>query len=200
MAKRNTSFTPLLLTLLLLGLVFSGCEDDQSQRDARLHAANQAALEAQRQQNQLVAAQSQALAENSREITAAAGAVLAREHEIRSQLDQQQQRIDAGRTDLENQRQLLAQQRQRDPVIAAAIQSVGLWLACTTPLLFGLYALRLMFRDDPQHAAVAELLVTELVSDSPRLLTAPVMGPLRIERQTPPVSHLPDDRPDDAPF
>jgi hypothetical protein len=200
MESRNTSFTPPLLTLLLLGLVFSGCEEDQSPRDARLHAANQAALEAQRQQNQLVAAQSQALAENSRQITAAAETVLAREQEIRTQLDQQQQRIDAGRTDLENQRQLLAQQRQRDPVIAAAVQSVGLWLACTTPLLFGLYVLRLMFHDEPQHAAVAELLIAELVNESPRLLPPASRGPLRIERQVPPDSHLPDDRPEDAPF
>jgi len=193
---------PIALGLLLLGILANGgCEDSASQQDERLHSANQAAIEAQRQQNQLVAAQSQVLAENSQRITAAADAVLAREHQIRQDLNQQQTRIDTGRADLEKERQLIAQQRHRDPLVAAALQSVGLWLACTTPLLFGFYVLRLMFNQEAEHAELAGFLVSELTSDQPRILPAAAFGPPRIERYASPPPHLPEDAPpDDAPF
>jgi hypothetical protein len=175
-----------LFPIVLAALVTSGCEDQQADRDERLHSANQAALESQRQQNQLVAAQSQALADNSRQITAAAQAVLSHEKEVRSQLNQQQQQLDAGRSDLEKQRQVSAQQRGREPLIAAAVQSVGLWLACTTPLVLALYVLRLMFAQSPEHAAVAELLVSELTTEQPKLLPAPVFSPARLVHQPSP--------------
>jgi hypothetical protein len=199
MALRLLSSTLWLLVLALL--MSAGCHSREDQRDAGLHAANQAALQAQKQQNQLVAAQSQALAENSRQITAAAEAVLAREHEIREQLNQQQAQVDNGRNELEKERQVLALQRHRDPLIAAAVQSVGLWFACTTPLLIGVYVLRLMLVQQPEHAALADLLVSELVSDQPKLLPAAAFGPPRLGHRGTSPELLPDDAPpDDAPF
>jgi type VI protein secretion system component VasF len=112
--------------------------------------------------------------------------VLSHEKEVRSQLNQQQQQLDAGRSDLEKQRQVIAQQRAREPLIAAAVQSVGLWLACTTPLVLALYVLRLMFAQSPEHAAVAELLVSELTTEQPKLLPAPVFSPARLVHQPSP--------------
>jgi hypothetical protein len=180
---------PLALGILLISLfAIGGCEDGQAARDQRLNAANQSALQAQRQQNELVAAQSKALADNSQQITAAAQAVLSHEHQIREQLGQQQARIDTGRSELEQERQAIARQRARDPIIAAALQQTGTALLCLLPLLLAFLALRQMQSQEPDYAAVAELLVTELTTAKPRFLPAPVLprGPENLGYLAPP--------------
>ena len=61
--------------------------------------------------------------------------------------------------------------------MAAAVQNVGLLLACLLPLLVCVFIIRQMTRNEPDDAAVAELLVCELTSDQPRLLPGPPLRP-----------------------
>jgi hypothetical protein len=80
-------------------------------------------------------------------------------------------------------------ERQREPILAASIETLGLILACLLPLtLCGLLLWRLG-RVEPDDAAVAELLVCELTSDRPRLLPGWVSPPAL--PQDPPAPRLP---------
>jgi Na+/glutamate symporter len=92
---------------------------------------------------------------------------------LASDLNSQQAMIQAGQQQLEQERREFAQQRHRDPIIAAAIANVGLLIACLLPLIIALYLIGKMNTQEPDHAAVAELLTTELTSDNPRLLAGP---------------------------
>lgn len=183
--------------LMFGGLVlslFGGC------RDQRLETANRTALVQQGKQNELIGAQSQNLAETTLKIATAAETVLAQESQVRTELLQQQARIDSWRTDLEQERQRIASQRQRDPIIAASLQALGLLFACLMPLAFGAYTLHVASRERPGDA-LAEVLVQELTSDQPRLLPAAAFGPPRLEHRRVNSPAGPDDRPpDDAPF
>ena len=50
------------------------------------------------------------------------------------------------------------------------IQNFGLVIACLLPLLVSVFVIRQMQSQEPDHAAVAELLTLELTSEQPRLL------------------------------
>jgi hypothetical protein len=81
--------------------------------------------------------------------------------------------LDRQREDLENERREIAGQRQRAPIIAAAIVQVGLILACLAPLVLAAYLLWSLRSTVSEDEAVTELLVEELVADQPRLLAGP---------------------------
>ena len=162
-------------------------------RDQRLVEFAQQSVEQQAIQNEHIARQSQAVVEESQKLAEAtkelvvkdaeAGREMVAAHrEITSQLNAQRHDIDHRRDELEQERQLIATQRHRDPIIAASIQSFGLILACLLPLTVCLFIIRHMSCDEPDDAAVVELLALELTSDHPRLLRMPLSRPA-IEQQ-----------------
>ena len=189
------------LTLLLIG-----CAPPPDLRDQRLAEVAQQSVAVQAQQNEQIARQSQATAEQGRQLAEATKQLVAKDAEARqqllaaheklhAQLQQQRASIDAGRDALEQERRQLAAERQREPILAASIETLGLILACLLPLtLCGLLLWRLG-RVEPDDAAVAELLVCELTSDRPRLLPGLVSPPALPQDQ--PAPRLPD-RPEDS--
>ena len=70
---------------------------------------------------------------------------------------------------MEAERKALADERHREPIIAALLDNLGLLAACLLPLLLCAYLLRGL-RQEPVDRDLAELLTTELVADSPALL------------------------------
>jgi len=96
--------------------------------------------------------------------------MVAAQHQLNSQLNEQRVTIDAGRDELEQERRQIAEQCHRDPLIASSIQTVGLIIACLLPLIVCVLIIRQMSRTEPDEAVVSELLVCELTSDQPRLL------------------------------
>jgi hypothetical protein len=54
------------------------------------------------------------------------------------------------------------------------IQDFGLFIACLLPLVVAVFVIRQIQSQEPDHAAVAELLVLELTADEPRLLPGPM--------------------------
>ena len=173
-------------TLMLLATI--GCSKPPDMRDQRLADFAERSVEQQARQNQEFARQSQSVVEQSRQLAEASKALVAKDaesrremvaaqHELNTQLNQQRAAIDAGRDALEQDRREIAEQRHRDPIIAESIRSVGLIIACLLPLFGCVLVLWRMGRNEPDDAAVAELLTFELVGDQPKLLPVPPLRP-----------------------
>ena len=172
-----------MCVLLMFTLVIIGCGKPPDLRDQRLAEFARESMTEQRQQNDRMAEQSVAVVAGSRQLAEAAQELvlqdatarrelLAAQTELTSQLHDQRSRVDAGRDQLEQERRQIATQRTRDPLLAAAIYDVGLVLVSVLPLLVCLYVIRQMQVQEPDHAAVAEMLVLELTSQQPRFLQA----------------------------
>ncbi len=97
--------------------------------------------------------------------------LLAAQSDLTSQFAQQQSVVDAKRDELEQERREIAGRRNRDPIIASAIKHTGLILGCLAPLAMCAFVIRQMQAQEPDHAAVAELLIQELTV--PKILTVP---------------------------
>jgi hypothetical protein len=177
----NLRRVTMCLALLILGVV-AGCGRAP---DERLAEFAQQSMAEQRKQNDRIADQSQAVVEESHQLAEAAKELVKRDGEARheliaaqteltTQLNEQQSAIHTGHQQLEQDRREIAEQRHRDPIIAAAIQNIGLTLACLLPLVVAVFVIRQMQSQEPDHAAVAELLILEMTADEPRLLPGPM--------------------------
>lgn len=199
---------PSLAVALTLPLI--GCGPSPDLRDQRLAEVAQQSVAVQAQQNEHIARQSQTSAEQSRHLAeatqqlvsqdaAARQQLLAAQEKLNTQLQQQRATIDAGRDALEQERRLLAAERQTELILAASIESAGLILACLLPLaLCGLLLWRLG-RAEPDDAAVVELLVCELTSEQPELLPELGLRPALPQCQAPPrLPDVPRDLADDS--
>lgn len=170
----------MLMTVLIPGTI-TGCSPAP---DERLAEFAQQTMTEQSRQNQRMADQSGAIVEESHQLAEAAKELverdaearrelLAAQQELASQLNEQQSTIYTGHDQLEQDRRDIAEQRHRDPIIAAVIQNVGLIIACLLPLLIAVQVIWQMKSQEPDHAAVAELLTLDLTSEEPLLLPGP---------------------------
>ena len=170
----------------------AGCGESPDLRDQRLAEFARESMIEQRIQNERMADQSEAVVQESSQLAEAAKLLveqdaqtrremIAAQSELTSQLNQQQAVVDAGRDRLELDRQQIAEKRHRDPIIAMAIENAGLAIACLLPLVICFFVIRQMQTQEPDHAAVAELLIQEFSGDQPRLLPGPLWRPLALE-------------------
>jgi len=173
---------------LALGLLMlcgtTSCDPPPDERDPRLAEFARQSVEQQARQNEALSRQSEAVVAQSGKLAEAARQLVdedararremvAAHQQLQDQLGQQRAAVDAQRDRLEQERQQIARQRHRDPLIAAAVQSFGGILACLLPLLVCLYLLhRLTASDGPDHA-LGELLIEELTADRPTWLPLP---------------------------
>jgi len=155
-----------LLKMLTL-IVIASCESP----DRRLAEYAQTATQQQSRQNERLAQQSEAVVKQSQEVAAAAHSLVEQDAAARRDLiqaqDQLQQQIQSQQTRLDLQRQKLDAERKsaaqaivRDPVIAQAILSAGLFLAALLPLIVTAYTLRRL----PNQNRVDELLADALLN------------------------------------
>jgi len=162
--------------LLLATIVGCGRSPDE-----RLAEFAQQAMAEQRKQNDRIADQSQAVVAESHQLAETAKLLvehdaearrelIAAQQELTTQLNGQQSAIHTGHQQLEQDRREIAEQRHRDPIIAAVIQDFGLFIACLLPLVVAVFVIRQVQSQEPDHAAVAELLILEMTADEPRLL------------------------------
>lgn len=158
-------------TLTAILLLMSGCRPP----DQRLEELTKSSLEQQSRQSEAVAGNARQIAEATRELVKADAD--AREHfakssqKLQTELAQGYERIDQAREDLEAERKAIAAQRQRDPVIAEAIGGIGLLVVTIAPLALVGLLLYMVSRAGPDEAAVSSLLISEVTSDQPRLLS-----------------------------
>jgi predicted small lipoprotein YifL len=166
--------------LLLTTIVGCGRSPDERLADFAQQTMSEQVRQNDRMadQSQAVVAESHQLAETAKELVEhdaeARRELIAAQQELTSQLNGQQSAIYTGHEQLEQDRREIAEQRHRDPIIAAVIQDFGLFIACLLPLVVAVFVIRQMQSQEPDHAAVAELLVLELTADEPRLLPGPM--------------------------
>lgn len=188
MEQNARTVRAVMIAALLMLLTMIGCGPAADMRDQRLSELAKHSTEQQARQNEAMAKQSQAVVEESQKLAEAAQQLvqsdakartdmIAAQERLTSQLDQQRAAVDTGRDQLEHERKQIAAQRHRDPILAASIQTVGLILAALLPLVVCIYVIRQMCRAEPDDAAVASLLVTELTAERPLLLPAPALRP-----------------------
>jgi hypothetical protein len=168
MRNVNPVILVILLTLLMIGCTSS--TDERLLEQAKEHAARQA--ETQKQMARL----QQEVAEGSHKLVEADAKAREELTTLQHDLRSDQAEIGHQRDQLEAERRGIAAQRNRDPIIAAAIMNTGLVLACLLPLLVCVYVLWCVGKSRDSDEAVTELLVEELVTDHPRLL--PLSSPL----------------------
>ena len=167
---------------LALALAMVGCGESPDMRDQRLAEFARQSMAEQQKQNARIADQSKAVVDESHQLAQAAKELvnldaqarrelLAAQSDLTSQLAQQQSVVDANRDELEQERREIAGRRNRDPIIASAIQYTGLILGCLAPLAICAFVIRQMQSQEPDHAAVADLLIQELTK--PKILPGP---------------------------
>ena len=178
--------------------------------DQRLTDLAQHSVEQQARQNETIARQSQAVVEESRRLAETAKTLVEKDaearrelvsaqRELQKELVQQQATVNAERDRLEEERRQLAQQRARDPVVAASIQTFGGLLACLLPLLICGYLLYRMTHNNDDQTALGELLVLELTAEHPLVLPAPLLArPLALEDRRLPEPDLETSSPTDT--
>lgn len=164
---------------MLFALTVPGCFSSDS--DKELVEFAKETMTEQRKQNDRLAEQSAIIVEKTGHLTQAAEKLVEQDAEARreliaaqqhlqSELNQQQSTVDAHRTRLEDERRQIAVQRGRDPIIANAITNAGLLLACVLPLVVCVLVIRQLHNQQPDDAAVAELLLVEATQQSSVLL------------------------------
>ncbi len=155
------------IPLWLLVTTLLGCGTP----DARLVDLSERSLARQAEQNQLVVRQSTEVAQATHQLIEADAK--SRQELItaqtRLQQDMQSERcaLDRQHQDLETERKQLAAQRQRDPILAAAILQAAMLLACILPLVLCFFVLHVL-RRETANEAFSELLIQEFVD--PQLL------------------------------
>jgi len=202
MGKRTT-----LLLLVASLATMIGCEEDQ-----RLAEMAQDATRRQAEQNEEMirlnrdVAQShqrliEADAESRQEVLQVQHELIERDEQGRQQLNALQRDTQSGiqreRSSLDRQleeldedRKQIAKQRNRDPIIAAAITSLGVILACLAPIVLAICLLRTTHRDEPTDTELAELLLQEMASDKPALFGPLDQGPACLEHDSEPAKLL----------
>lgn len=178
-------------------LIVAGCES----RDERLVSFAERSVESQQRQNEIIGRHSEQVVLESRALAEAAKEVVAADAQARLELISAQREMSQGwqaelsgvnrqRDELERERRTIADQRFRDPMIAAAVQTIGLLLVCLLPLVVAAYALRQLNQPVDDGGQLGDLLMEELATGEPMLLTPP-KRPLLITEPT--------DRPNNEP-
>lgn len=158
----------ILPTLLICLIVGCGSNDERLAKMAQDHNAQQAA------QNQRMAELQKSVADGTKRLVEAEAESREKLLAMQDNLRADQASIGQQRDRLETDRREIAAQRGRDPIIAASIVQVGLWLACLLPLVLAGYLVYAMRHTAGQDDAfVTEFLVTDLVAEHPLLLGPP---------------------------
>jgi len=163
MQTHQLTIAPIVVMLMLTSI---GCDEEENKR---LAAMAERQLERQAEQNRQVTELQREVAEGSRRLVEADAQ--ARQEMVVLQREVQAERTEVGRQRdlLEGERRDLAVKRRLDPIIAAAITNIGLLLACLLPLVLCWYLLQRRI-EPADDQAVAEELLEDLVTDRPLLL------------------------------
>ena len=159
--KRPT-LTPWIPTIVLLAVcsVLAGCGEDK-------RLAEMANENAQRQ-----AAQNQEMARLNREIAEGSKRLVAANAEANDKLLTTQQKLDEQRSQIDGERQVLADERHWESILGPLITTTGTLLVCALPLVLCWFLLHGL-RKGGEEADISQLLVEEIVSDQPTLLPLP---------------------------
>lgn len=155
-----------VMVVAVAALGIAGCRDGENKRLAEQAERN---LERQSQQELRNAELHRQVAEGTKRLVEADAAARKEIFGLHRDVQDQGFQIGRQRDALEADRREIASARNRDPIIAEAIKAVGLIAACLVLLLIALQILRRSDEPD-ENAAVAEILLSDLSSETPRLI------------------------------
>jgi hypothetical protein len=169
---------------MLVVMSMIGC----SSSDERYVELSQQSVARQAEQNHEIAQQSQKVAEATHELVQADASARAEmieaQHELEAGIQAERDSLDRHRQTLEQDRQSLAAAREREPVIAQAIEEAACLLAVTACVILCIYLVRAT-SNAPAELDLNELLLTELLTDQPSLLLpAPAPNPEQLPAPT----------------
>lgn len=159
------------LAIIVIGLlvVMSGCEEAPNER---LSTLSERYAERQAEQSRQTVALQQEVAAGSRELVTADAQARQELVTIQRELHNQRAALDQQRDLLEQERQELAVARYWEPLLEGVIDNLGLIVVSLLPLL--ICWLLLQQKEQPaSDQEVAELLLSELVSSNPLLGSEP---------------------------
>ncbi|MEQ8788430.1 MAG: hypothetical protein RIC55_19120 [Pirellulaceae bacterium] len=151
-------------------VLIAGCEG----RDDRLADFAEKANSQQAEQNRAVTELNREAVESHRRVAEAVEKSRQDITSLERDVQQQRQRLD-------EERRQISEQRQRDSLLVPVVETAGVLVVCSLPLVLAWYLLHgLRGQDDD----VSEVLIHELVGDSPRLLES-TQQRLDVERGLP---------------
>jgi hypothetical protein len=162
-----------------IALIAIGCNSG----DERLVELSRQSSDRQAEQNRLVETNNRQVLEATHKLVEADAKSRTENIELHRQIEAERSGINQQRDGLEQERRQIAVERNRDPIVAESIRTVGGLIAAVLPLLVCLALLRGLFHKSDQEA-LAEVLIEDLVSRQP-LLSEPDALPLSGERGDP---------------
>jgi TolA-binding protein len=171
-----------LAHMMLIALLLAGCTSSPDERLVQMAKEHE---KRQAEQSQQMARLQQEVAEGSKRLVEADAQAREELAAMQQAMRVDQTEIGHQRDQLETERREIATQRNRDPILAAAIMNIGLVLACLLPLVVCVYVLWSVGKGRQEDEAVTELLVQELVSQRPKLLPPPGLPALMYETAKP---------------
>ena len=152
---------------LFLMTTLIGCDEDK-----RLVELANESTQRQAEQNQEMSRLNREVAESHQRLLEADAQSRQELVELQHDLQAEQSEVGRQRDELEIDRQELAEAREREPIIASAISTAGMLMACLMPLVLAWYLLAGRHDGDPDEA-LGELLTLDLVAEEPLLLPPP---------------------------
>lgn len=129
--------------------------------------------------HEIVARQSEELTKASQKLVEAEAQSrreqAAQHAKLQAELQSQQQNVDHQRNALESERREIAERRHRDPLIASGLIQAATLLVASLPLVVLILLIRAA-RNEPSDVPLGELLVHDLTSEAPLLLSAPIIS------------------------
>lgn len=162
-----------VLVLMTITLTLTSCES----QDERLVEMARESSRRQAEQNQQMARLTEQVAETSQRLVEEDAKARTEMVGVHRELQQERSEVGHQRDSLEADRRELADARRREPIIAAAITTAGLLMACLAPLVIAWLCLR-QTGQSSAAADVTEMLTLDLTADEPLLATASAPRPL----------------------
>jgi hypothetical protein len=150
--------------LTFITLIAIGC----SSRDDRLVELSRQSADRQAEQNRLVETNNRQVIEATSRVVEADAQGRKENNELHRQIELQRSGLNQQRDALEQERRQIAEQRNRDPIVAESIGAAAGLLAAISPLLVCLVLLRSLF-DRSDEDVLADLLIEDLVAQQPLL-------------------------------
>ena len=176
---------------MLIALIAIGC----SSGDERLVELSRESTERQAEQNRLIETNNRQVLEATDKLVEADAKSRTEHIELHRQIEAERFGVNQQRDALEQERRQIAQQRNRDPIVANSILAVAGLIAAILPLLVCLFLLRGLFHKSDQEA-LAEVLIEDLVSLQP-LLSEPAAASLPGTGREPRLPAAPAEEPKD---
>ena len=145
--------------VLIPFLIIAGCSSDNE----RLADLSRQSLDRQAEQNRLVEANNRQVIDAYQKLVEAEAQARRDSSQLQQQMQSERSRISEQRDAIEQERREIANERNRDPIIAESIQAAVGVLVAVLPLAVAVYLLRGLFHRSDEEA-MADVLVEELLS------------------------------------